>query len=105
MKIANEFTVSAPIERAWEVLTDLEQVIPLMPGAQLVGRDGDDYLGTVKVKVGPVTSEFRGRCISWSRTAATTGPSSTAKARSRAAPAMPRPPSPRNCTKPGTIPA
>jgi len=61
MKIANEFTVSAPIERAWDVLTDLEQVIPLMPGAQLVGRDGDDYLGTVKVKVGPVTSEFRGK--------------------------------------------
>ena len=33
MKIANQFTVSAPIERAWDVLSDLEQVIPLMPGA------------------------------------------------------------------------
>ena len=35
MKIANEFTISAPIEQAWDVLTDLEQVVPLMPGAQL----------------------------------------------------------------------
>lgn len=61
MKIANEFTVSAPIEQAWDVLSDLEQVIPLMPGAQLVGRDGDDFLGTVKVKVGPVISEFTGK--------------------------------------------
>src|ERR1700758_909587 len=61
MKIANEFTVSAPIEQAWDVLSDLEQVVPLMPGAALVGRDGDDYLGTVKVKVGPVTSEFPGK--------------------------------------------
>src|SRR5215469_10004820 len=61
MKIANEFTVSAPIEQAWDVLSDLEQVVPLMPGAALVGRDGDDYLGTVKVKVGPVTSEFTGK--------------------------------------------
>src|SRR6476619_8357730 len=61
MKIANEFTVSAPIEDAWDVLTDLEQVIPLMPGAQLTGRDGDDVLGKVKVKVGPVTSEFSGK--------------------------------------------
>lgn len=61
MKIANEFTVSAPIARAWEVLTDLEEVIPLMPGAALGGRDGDDVLGKVKVKVGPVTSEFSGR--------------------------------------------
>ena len=61
MKIANEFTVSAPIEDAWDVLTDLEQVIPLMPGAQMTGRDGDDVLGKVKVKVGPVTSEFSGK--------------------------------------------
>jgi uncharacterized protein (TIGR03382 family) len=61
MKIANQFTVSAPIEQAWDVLSDLEQVIPLMPGAQLTGREGDDYLGKVKVKVGPVTSEFSGK--------------------------------------------
>jgi carbon monoxide dehydrogenase subunit G len=61
MKIVNEFTVSAPIEQAWDVLSDLEQVIPLMPGAQLVGRDGEDFLGKVKVKVGPVISEFTGR--------------------------------------------
>ena len=61
MKIANQFTVSAPIERAWDVLCDLEEVIPLMPGAQLTGHEGDDYLGKVKVKVGPVTSEFSGK--------------------------------------------
>lgn len=61
MKIANQFTVSAPIEEAWDVLCDLERVIPLMPGAQLVGHEGEDYLGKVKVKVGPVTSEFTGR--------------------------------------------
>ena len=61
MKIANQFTVSAPIDQAWDVLCDLEQVIPLMPGAQLVGHEGDHYLGKVKVKVGPVTSEFSGK--------------------------------------------
>ncbi|MFN8032870.1 MAG: SRPBCC family protein [Mycobacterium sp.] len=61
MKIANEFTVSVPIDKAWAVLTDMEQVVPLMPGAQLVGHEGDDYLGKVKVKVGPVTSEFSGK--------------------------------------------
>lgn len=61
MKIANQFTVSAPIEEAWDVLCDLERVIPLMPGAQLVGHEGEDYLGKVKVKVGPVTSEFTGK--------------------------------------------
>ncbi|ART72617.1 membrane oxidoreductase [Mycobacterium dioxanotrophicus] len=61
MNIANEFTVSVPIEDAWDLLTDLDQVVPLMPGAQLTGQDGDDVLGKVKVKVGPVTSEFSGK--------------------------------------------
>jgi uncharacterized protein len=61
MKIANEFTVSVPVDKAWAVLTDMEQVIPLMPGAQLVGQEGEDYIGKVKVKVGPVTSEFNGK--------------------------------------------
>ncbi|WP_067671000.1 SRPBCC family protein [Nocardia miyunensis] len=61
MKIANEFTVNAPVEQAWEVLTDLEQVVPLMPGAHMTGWDGEDFLGTLKVKLGPVTSEFTGK--------------------------------------------
>src|ERR1700758_451724 len=61
MRIANEFTISVPVDDAWDVLTDLAQIVPLMPGAQLIGREGDDYLGKVKVKVGPVTSEFTGK--------------------------------------------
>ncbi|QEN12318.1 SRPBCC family protein [Mycolicibacterium sp. ELW1] len=61
MKIDNEFTVSVPIAQAWAVLSDMEQVVPLMPGAALTGQEGDDYLGKVKVKVGPVTSEFSGK--------------------------------------------
>ena len=61
MIIANEFTVTAPIDKAWDLLCDLERVIPLMPGASLVGHEGDEYAGKVKVKVGPVTSEFGGK--------------------------------------------
>ena len=61
MKIANSFTVSAPIDKAWDVLCDLEQVIPLMPGAVFTGHQGEDYSGKVKVKVGPVASEFSGK--------------------------------------------
>ncbi|OYN78634.1 SRPBCC family protein [Mycolicibacterium sphagni] len=61
MKIDNEFTVSVPITQAWELLSDMEQVVPLMPGAQLTGQEGDDFLGKVKIKVGPVNSEFAGK--------------------------------------------
>jgi carbon monoxide dehydrogenase subunit G len=60
MKIANEFTVHVPIDVAWKVLTDLEGIAPCLPGAQLTGVDGDVYKGKVKVKVGPVISEFAG---------------------------------------------
>lgn len=60
MKIDNEFTVNVPVDEAWQVLTDLERIAPCMPGAQLTGREGDAFLGKVKVKVGPVISEFAG---------------------------------------------
>jgi carbon monoxide dehydrogenase subunit G len=60
MQIDNEFTVSIPIGQAWEVLTDLAGIAPCMPGAQLTGVEGDVYSGRVKVKVGPVTSEYQG---------------------------------------------
>ncbi|GIE99349.1 SRPBCC family protein [Paractinoplanes rishiriensis] len=60
MKIVNEFTVKTPIENAWRVLTDLEGIAPCMPGAQLTGVEGEVYRGKVRVKVGPVISEFAG---------------------------------------------
>jgi uncharacterized protein len=60
VKIANEFTVHVPIDVAWKVLTDLEGIAPCLPGAQLTGVDGDVYQGKVKIKVGPVISEFAG---------------------------------------------
>ncbi|MGC5307742.1 SRPBCC domain-containing protein [Micromonospora zamorensis] len=60
MKITNEFAVAVPIDEAWAVLTDLEGIAPCLPGAQLTGVDGDVYRGRVKVKVGPVISEFAG---------------------------------------------
>jgi carbon monoxide dehydrogenase subunit G len=60
MKLVNEFRVRVPAERAWAVLTDLEQIAPSMPGAQLTGVDGDDYHGTVKIKVGPVSAQYQG---------------------------------------------
>lgn len=60
MQIDNEFTVGVPVERAWAILTDLEGIAPCLPGAQLTGREGDVYQGKVKIKVGPVVSEYAG---------------------------------------------
>jgi carbon monoxide dehydrogenase subunit G len=60
MKIDNEFNVSVPIDLAWEALTDLEEVSLCLPGARLTGIEGDVYSGEVKVKVGPVISQYAG---------------------------------------------
>jgi carbon monoxide dehydrogenase subunit G len=60
MELSNEFTVAAPIDQAWAVLTDLERIAPCMPGAQLTEVEGDEYRGNVKVKVGPITAQYKG---------------------------------------------
>ena len=60
MELAHEFTVHTPIDRAWAVLTDLEWIAPCMPGAELTGVDGDIYHGLVKVKVGPISAQYKG---------------------------------------------
>lgn len=60
MDFTNEFHVGLPAEAAWALLTDVERIAPCMPGAQLTGVEGDQYQGTVKVKVGPVTVLYRG---------------------------------------------
>jgi uncharacterized protein len=60
VELTNEFSVGVPLDQAWAVLTDLERIAPCMPGAQLQEVDGDDYRGVVKVKVGPMTAQYRG---------------------------------------------
>ncbi|GAA1462700.1 SRPBCC family protein [Nocardiopsis exhalans] len=64
MRIDNEFSVDAPVERVWDLLTDVEAIAPCLPGARLTGvesgADGDVYSGTVRVKVGPVVAAYEG---------------------------------------------
>ena len=60
MELNHDFQVSVPIEQAWGVLTDLERIAPCMPGAQLLEVEGDEYRGVVKVKVGPITAQYKG---------------------------------------------
>jgi hypothetical protein len=60
MDLSHDFDVPLSIDEAWAVLTDLERVAPCMPGAQLDEIEGDEYRGKVRVKVGPVTVEYKG---------------------------------------------
>jgi carbon monoxide dehydrogenase subunit G len=61
MELTNDFTVNAPIDKAWETLTDVERIAPCLPGAQLTEVEGPTYRGLVKVKVGPITAQFKGQ--------------------------------------------
>jgi carbon monoxide dehydrogenase subunit G len=60
MKLENEFTVPAPVERAWDVLLDVERVAPCLPGAAIEGSEGDEHVGTMTIKVGPITTRYKG---------------------------------------------
>ena len=60
MKIEDQFRVDVPIEEAWRVMLDVERIAPCMPGAQLQEIEGDEYRGVVKVKVGPITAQYKG---------------------------------------------
>ena len=60
MKIEDSFRVEVPVEEAWKVLLDLERIAPCLPGAQLTEVEGDEYRGTVKIKVGPITAQYKG---------------------------------------------
>src|SRR5579875_4179375 len=60
MELTNDFRVSATPETAWKVLTDVERIAPMLPGAKLEEVEGDEYRGLVKVKVGPITAQYKG---------------------------------------------
>ena len=64
-QLVNEFTVNRPIEEAWPIITDVEKIAPCLPGAELqeVAQDdekGEVYRGVVKVKLGAISTQFKG---------------------------------------------
>jgi hypothetical protein len=60
MEIADTFRVSTPLDETWRVLLDIEGIAPCLPGAQLQEVEGNMYRGVVKVKVGPITAQYKG---------------------------------------------
>ncbi|MDI9978867.1 SRPBCC family protein [Rhodococcus sp. IEGM 1307] len=60
MELTNTFTVDLPVAQTWDVLLDLGRVIPCLPGAAVLSLDGDAFEGAVKIKVGPVSAQYKG---------------------------------------------
>lgn len=60
MNFQYRFTLPVPVEQAWEILLDLRRVAPCMPGAAIESGEGDQYVGRMKVKLGPIEMAYRG---------------------------------------------
>ncbi|WP_187764762.1 SRPBCC family protein [Saccharopolyspora spinosa] len=60
MQMQHQFSVPVPVEVAWKALLDPERVAPCMPGATLTKAEDNEFAGSVKVKLGPVTLLYKG---------------------------------------------
>jgi uncharacterized protein len=62
MQIEKSFVVQAPKAAVWDFLTDPNRVARCLPGAAITEKlDEKSYAGTITVKVGPVTANYRGK--------------------------------------------
>jgi uncharacterized protein len=61
MIINNAFEVAAPVDTVWIYMLDVPNLAPCLPGAELVGDDGNGtYQGKVVARLGPVKLNFSG---------------------------------------------
>jgi carbon monoxide dehydrogenase subunit G len=61
VQLEHSFSVPVGIDEAWKILLDIERIGPCMPGAVIESVDGDDFTGTVKVKLGPINLSYKGK--------------------------------------------
>jgi len=61
VQLEHTFVVPAGVEQAWQVLLDIERIAPCLPGASLDTVDGDQFTGTVKVRLGPIGLTYKGK--------------------------------------------
>ncbi|TMB29392.1 MAG: carbon monoxide dehydrogenase, partial [Deltaproteobacteria bacterium] len=61
-EIVKTFVVRSSPEQVWSFLTDPEKVARCLPGAAITGKiDEKTWQGTMTVKVGPVSSSYKGK--------------------------------------------
>ena len=64
IEIVKTFVVKAPQEAVWGFLTDPQRVARCMPGAAITDRiDEKTFAGTMAVKVGPVSTSYKGKVV------------------------------------------
>jgi carbon monoxide dehydrogenase subunit G len=64
LEITKTFVVKAAPAAVWAFLTDVDRVAKCMPGAAITQKiDDKTYAGTMTVKVGPVSTSYKGKVV------------------------------------------
>jgi carbon monoxide dehydrogenase subunit G len=62
MIVDQRVTINAPIDRAWDFLMDVPAVSKCVPGVESIQEiDKDNYIGALKVRVGPIGVKLEGK--------------------------------------------
>jgi uncharacterized protein len=62
MELDSSFKVNAPVDEVWKTVMDVERVASAVPGAEITEKLSDtSFKGMVKVKVGPLSMQYRGQ--------------------------------------------
>jgi uncharacterized protein len=60
VELTHSFSVPASVEETWAAFQDIESVAGCFPGATVTEVDGDDFTGSCKVKLGPISLVYSG---------------------------------------------
>jgi carbon monoxide dehydrogenase subunit G len=62
LEFQQSFVVKAPLDKVWAFLTDPRRAASALPGATVTEQmDDKTFAGTITVKVGPVSTQYRGQ--------------------------------------------
>jgi carbon monoxide dehydrogenase subunit G len=60
MDLTHRFSVPAGMDEAWNAFNNLEVLAPCFPGATITSVEGDEFAGSVKIKLGPIALVYSG---------------------------------------------
>jgi aerobic-type carbon monoxide dehydrogenase small subunit (CoxS/CutS family)/carbon monoxide dehydrogenase subunit G len=61
VSIEERIRVGAMPEQVWSVLSDLQRVVPCVPGAEITTLEGENLTGKVRIALGPIKASFSGQ--------------------------------------------
>jgi uncharacterized protein len=60
VKIQHSFELPEDFEQTWNLLNQVDQIAPCLPGATATKTDDDHFAGSLRVRMGPLDMTFKG---------------------------------------------